>query len=148
MVLAFRQLYTSERFKPYVSAMEIKSNRISTQEKDAIIAIGDKTEGWLGVIERFIELSRIGMVSPKEVVVAILKEPEVLTSEKVPREITSELSVFIKSMWSSYFNTEAGRYGKNTLDKVLDISNSIEKQGLMDFILKPLIGWKNAARML
>lgn len=136
MLLAFRQLYTSERFKPYVNAMEAMSSRINAQEKESIIEIGDKTEGWLGVIERFIELSKGGLVSPEELILTILKEPEIMTNEKVPRDITGELAEFIKIMWTSYFNTEAGRHGKNTMDKVLGISDSIEKQGLMDFIIK------------
>lgn len=136
MLLAIRQLYSGERFKPFTSAMEVMDSKISRQEKDAIIAIGDKTNGWLGVIERFIELSRIGMVSPEEMILVMLKQPEILTNEKVPSEITSELATFIKSMWSNYFNSEVGRYGKNTLEKVLSVSESVEKQGLMDFILK------------
>jgi DNA-binding transcriptional ArsR family regulator len=88
------------------------------------------------VIESFIKLSGNGIVSPEEMILAILKQPEILIDDEVPSEIAGELAVFIKSMWSSYFNTETGRYGKNVLEKVISISESVEKQGLMDFVLK------------
>lgn len=135
MLLAFRQIYTSERFKPYVNAMEVLSGKISSQEKDMITDMGEKTDGWLGVMEKFIELSCIGMVSPEEMIVKITKQPEILVNSKIPHDITIGLAALIKTMWRNYFGSEAGRYGKSTLDKVLAISESIEEQGLMDFIL-------------
>jgi DNA-binding transcriptional ArsR family regulator len=112
------------------------SGKIGTSEKDSINSIGDRTRGWLGVIESFIKLFGNGIVSPEETILAILKQPEIMISDEVPAEIAGELAVFIKSMWSSYFNTETGRYGKNILEKVINISELLEKQGLMDFILK------------
>ncbi|MGE5677401.1 MAG: ArsR/SmtB family transcription factor [Pseudomonadota bacterium] len=136
MILAFRQLYSGERFKPFCGAMEVFESKLSPSEKDSIISIGDRTEGWLGVIERFIELSGNGIVSPEELILSAIRRPGILEGRKVPSEITGELAVFIKSMWSSYFNSDAGRYGKNILDKVIGISEAIDAHGLMYFILE------------
>jgi hypothetical protein len=135
MLLAFRQLYTSERFKPFVNPMVSISGKLGTSEKDSIISIGDRTRGWLGVIESFIKLSRNGIVSPEETILAMLKQPDILINDKVPAEITGELAVFIKSMWGSYFNTETGRYGKNILEKVIGISESVEKFQIENIVI-------------
>lgn len=134
MILAIRQAYSVERFKPFTGLMESILLKLPEKEKLAVNRIGDATEGWLAVLERMIELSKQGLVSPEEFLLAIEKKPEIITSEKITKETASNLSELLRRLWQGSFGNEISKHTRTIFEKSRSISEVLEEKGLMRYL--------------
>ena len=132
MVLAFRQLYSGERFKPYISTLDNIHNRMSEEDKAFILSFGEATTGWLDVLERLIDITLHDTASAEEFIVNLIKNPGILpTNDKQVRNPGEDF----KKLYQNYFNSEISKNNKITFEKVIEISNKIDKQGVTNYLL-------------
>jgi len=132
MVLAFRQLYSGERFKPYINSLDNIHNKMSEDEKKFILSFGEATTGWLDALEKLIKITLRGTSGAEELIVNLVKEPEMLLVQD--KEVKGEGENF-KKLYQNYFNNEISKNNKIIFEKVIEISNKIDEQGVINYLL-------------
>lgn len=132
MLLALRQLFSGERFKPFTDVMESIESKLIQDEKDYIQAVGDETRGWLKVIAKMIDAHIAGMTNTEEIILKLLHDPSLLFNDMdSPDREHSEL--FLK-LWQSHFSNETSKHSKILLDKSLEINNLILEEGAIPYL--------------
>lgn len=132
MVLAFRQLYSGERFKPYISALDSIDNKMSEGEKEFILNFGEATTGWLDVLAKLIDITLHDTTSTEEFIVNLIKQPEILLAHDKQAMGAGEN---LKKLYQNYFNSEISKNNKVIFEKVIEISNKIDEQGVINYLL-------------
>ena len=144
MVLAFRQLYSVERFKPYTSTLDNIAVKLNDEEKEFINSFGEVTNGWLVALEKLIDITLHDTASPEEFIVSLIKKPEILLgTEKSENDRdkesqfkhTSEAGDSFKNFYETYFSSEISKNNKMIFEKVIEISDRIHEQGVIDYLL-------------
>lgn len=114
MTLALRQIYSGERFKPFIPILEDVNNKLSENEKDFIFNIGEETRGWLHFLEKVIKITADGITSPEEFIL-MLRNTDKIFSNK------------FSILWQNYFNSEIARNNKKIFEKTLSINKELEE---------------------
>lgn len=128
MCLAIRQMHSHERFRPFVESLDDIYSKIPMDIKDKIHVLGELTNGWLDTIEKLIDLTIKGMISPEE----ILLTNNNFTIETLKKET---LGLF-KELWVDYFSNEVAKNNKSIFNRALDIEFDIESNGLIKYIVE------------
>lgn len=136
MALAFRQLYSRERFKPYVQTLESIGSRMSDFEQDFIDSFGDATSGWLDIIEKLIHITLYDTASVEEFMIKLYKKPDILIDTKSFNENITEVGENISNLWQNYFSTEIAKNSKIIYEKVMEISEDIDKYNTLPYLLR------------
>lgn len=136
MVLALRQLYSRERFKPYVHILENIYNKFSNLEKEFIDSFGDITSGWLDILEKLIHITLYDTVSIEEFMVNLHQNPKILLDSESFDEDISDVAKKLSRLWQSYFSSEIYKNGKITYEKVMEISKDIDTYDIIPYLLK------------
>ena len=132
MLLALRQLFSIERFRPYNDIMTQIESKITAEDSDYIQSIGAETRGWLKVIAKMIDTQVNGITNTEEIVLKLLADPSLLFSDMNSADIqTSE--TFLK-LWQNLFNTETAKHSKALLDKSIEINNQISDDAVIPFL--------------
>jgi DNA-binding transcriptional ArsR family regulator len=132
MVLALRQLYSVERFKPFVNSLDNIYCRMSEEEKEFIFTFGEASGGWLTVLERLIDITLHCTASTEEFIASLIKKPEILL-EHYDNNI-NEVGENFKRLYQNYFNNEISKNNKVIFEKVLEISDKIDGQGVINYL--------------
>ena len=140
MLLAFRQIYSYERFKPFNALFEAMSSKISDIEKDFIYSVGEETRGWLHAISNMLVLTLEGKISPEEALLTICKNPVLLFDCEGKDRIQSEIGLTIKNLWLNYFSNETAKNNKLIYEKVFEISNQVEEKGITSYLVDTASG--------
>jgi DNA-binding transcriptional ArsR family regulator len=135
-VLALRQLYCRERFKPFVSPLENIYNRISDGDKEFIDDFGDNTSGWLDIIEKLIHITLYDTVSVEELILKIHRNPEILMNIDTLNECIHKITENISNLWKDYFSSEIAKNNKIIYNKVMEISQEIDTYDLIPYLLR------------
>ena len=135
MVLVFRQIYSVERFKPYINSLDNIINKMSQEEKEFVFNFGEGTRGWLHVLEKLIDITLHHTASTEELIVNIVKEPNILLRNERYDEQIKRAGENFKTLYQNYFNSEISKNNKVIFDKVMEISNSIDEHGVIDYLL-------------
>lgn len=136
MALASRQLYSRERFKPYVQTLESISNRISDSDQSFIDGFGDATSGWLDILEKLIHITLYDTVSVEEFIVNLHKNPEILLDAKSFNGDINGVAKTISKLWQNYFSNETSKNNKLIYEKVMEISKDIDTYDIIPYLLK------------
>ncbi|WBW97307.1 ArsR/SmtB family transcription factor [Oceanirhabdus sp. W0125-5] len=131
MVLAIRQIFSVERFKPFCTSLEWLDSRLSKEEKEKINTIASCTHDWLDVIKRMIDMTMDGVCSPEEMFINISKNPECIFGENAQNFMGEMLS----DIWYNHCFVEMSKYSKQISEKAMDISKRETKEELLDYIL-------------
>jgi DNA-binding transcriptional ArsR family regulator len=135
MALAFRQLYCGERFKPYIGSLDNIYNKMTEEEKEFIYSFGEATTGWLEVLEKLIDVTLHSTASVEEIILNITKSPELLIKNQKSNVNIKEVSENFKKLYQNHFNSEIAKNNKNIFDKVIEISDKIDEQQAVNYLL-------------
>ncbi|MFZ5352257.1 MAG: ArsR/SmtB family transcription factor [Bacillota bacterium] len=135
MLLAIRQLYSVERFKPFNDLTAAVEAKLTPEERSFIIEIGDETRGWLHVLERAIELTLKGISSPEEFIIFSKEHPAIFFDTPKEHGIMRKAAESVKSLWQNYFGSETAKSSKAVFDRVMELSNEVNALGLYDYLL-------------
>lgn len=135
MALAFRQLYCGERFKPYIGSLDNIYHKMTEEEKEFIYSFGEATTGWLEVLEKLIDVTLHSTASIEEIILNITKSPELLIKNQKSNVNIKEASESFKKLYQNHFNSEIAKNNKNIFDKVIEISNKIDEQQAVNYLL-------------
>lgn len=135
MLLGLRQLYAVERFQPFGEVMKNIEQRMDKNEKDLLNEIGDKTNGWLEIIEVFINLTGIGMSGPEELLIALDRDNRLNNYTNLSPGEKKELSLFLRNMWIKFFSSEIAKNSKRTFEKAVEISQRIDESRLWEYLI-------------
>ena len=135
MVLAFRQIYSVERFKPFITSLDNIFNKMGEEEKQFIFKFGDETRGWLHALEKLIDITLHHTASTEELIVNLIKDPKVLLRNEEYGEQVRGSGENFKGIYQTYFNSEISKNNKVIFDKVIEISNNIDEQGVINYLL-------------
>lgn len=132
LILAMRQLYSVERFKPYAPPLDSLDNKLSVNDKTILMEIGDATTEWLDVIENGMDLIMNGMTTAEEVLLAISDHPDLLFG---PNGTTKWATAF-SEWWINHAFSELSRSYKRVMERlsVLKRYTSVSQQ--LDYLLK------------
>lgn len=136
MALAFRQLYSRERFKPYVQTLESISSRITDFDQSFIDSFGDATSGWLDIIAKLIHITLYDTANVEEFLIKLTKKPDILIDTVSFDEDVDDVSRKISSLWQSYFSTEIAKNSKIIYEKVMEISEDIDRYDIIPYLLR------------
>lgn len=136
MALALRQLYSQERFKPFVQPLESIYDRMNDIEKGFIDTFGEYTSGWLDTIEKLIHTTLYDTVSPEEFILSISKQPELLVDINNYSKDINDIDLNISKFWQNYFGTEIAKNNKLIYEKTIEISKDIETYDIIPYLLK------------
>jgi DNA-binding transcriptional ArsR family regulator len=120
LILAMRQLYSVERFKPYPIALEGLESKFSPQDKAKLMEIGDHTVEWLEVIERAMDLVFRGVSTPEEVLLVAAVHPRKLFGQNGSEKWVEALG----DWWNNYAFNELSRSYK----KMTECLNTLKQQ--------------------
>lgn len=136
IALALRQLYSKERFMPFVQSLESIYDRMSDIEKDFIDSFGEHSGGWLKVIEKLIDTTLNDTVSPEEFILSIYKHPELLIDVNSYSEDIYGIGENISKLWQNYFSNEIAKNNKILYEKTIEISRDIDTYDIIPYFLK------------
>lgn len=129
--LTLRQAYSVERFRPFSPALEAVYTRLSSEDKEKIAAAAPMTQDWLDVIQRLIDLTLTGMVSPEEILIEADKCPSFLFGP----EATAEMTALLADIWYNHCFAEMTKYASQIRRKTAEIAAFPTEQALLDYIL-------------
>lgn len=135
MILAIRQIYCIERFKPFSSELESVHSKLEEGQLKNIFFFGDITSEWLDVIERIIKLIKSGTTSPEEMILKIMRDPAAFI-RNISLEDNEKLIIFIKDCWLNLFSSKAVNYSRIIFENTMEISTGVDKMSLFDYLLK------------
>lgn len=130
-VLAIRQIFSVERFKPFCSSVESIDSKLPSEDKEAINLIASLTQDWLDVIENIIDMTMEGIISPEEMFIRAYKDPKCLFGANGEDYMVTLLS----NIWYNYCFIEISKYHKKIGQKAMEISCRTSKEELMSYIL-------------
>lgn len=137
MCLAIRQIYSYERFKPFVESLEEIYSKIPRDVKEKINKSGELTNGWLNLLEELIDLTIKGMVSPEEI---LLTNNNFIVKASNDYNLTEfhkkEILELFKKLWVDYFSNEVAKNNKSIFARTLNIDSDIESKGLIKYIVE------------
>lgn len=136
MILAFRQLYSGERFKLFAQPTENICSRMNDFELDFIDSFGDITSGWLDIIEKFIHITLCNTTNVEEFMIKLHKNPEILIASKSFNANINKTSKNIPRLWENYFSNEIAKNNKIIYEKVMEISKDIDKYDIIPYLLR------------
>lgn len=132
MLLALRQLFSIERFKPYNEVMSQVEAKMTPEDSLFIQSVGDETRGWLKVMAKMIDTHVNGVSNTEEVILSLLHNPDILFSDMSSAD-TKTSEAFLK-LWQSLFNTETSKHSKALLEKSIEINSQITRDGVIPFL--------------
>lgn len=135
ILLAIRQIYSGERFKPYNSALEEIQLKMDENEKNVINDLGEYTTEWLEAIETFIDFTLTTSSSIEEALLKIKNNPEIISKNAGNYDGINDVGDFLITLCQNYFNNEIAKNNKVLFQSVIDISNKIEEMGTIDYLL-------------
>lgn len=130
-VLAIRQIFSVERFKPFCSAVEAVDTRLSDEEREAIKTIAPLTKDWLEVMENLIDMTMEGIISPEEVFIRASEDPKYLFGASGEEWMVRLLA----NIWYNHCFIEMSKYHKKISEKSMEISRMTAGAEPMDYIL-------------
>lgn len=134
MLLGIRHIYASERFVNTNANLGGIGERLNAADRELLFTIGDKSHGWLEVIEWCIELVSSGISAPEEMLIKMERDFESFESVEMSSSEKKDAALFLNHMWQDYFIIEASRSSRNIFEKIREISNEIQNKALIDFI--------------
>ncbi len=132
MLLAFRQLFSVERFKPFNDNMNTIKDKLDPSDLEFIHTIGTTTRGWLEPISKLVDLHIDGQSNTEEILLNLLNKPDLLFGYN--KEIKAEHATELLNLWRSFFSIDIAKNTKVTLDKTLEIHDKVDKKGAIDYI--------------
>lgn len=136
MLLGVREIYAVERFMPLPYILDSIKEKLSDSDKELLLKIGDKTHGWLHVIETVIDLIKDGITNSEEMLVYLSRNSSIIKGENLKEYEQREIAFFIINLWQNYFSNEIARWSKVIFENVLEISKSLEEESLIDYLTK------------
>lgn len=134
MLLGIRELYALERYTPFPNALESIQNRLSNDDKELILKIGDKTHGWLNIIEIIVELVALGISNTEETLIHLNKNINLFKETKLEDKEKVLIGPFLMNLWQNYFSKEIARYSKATFESTICISNTLDNEKIVDYL--------------
>jgi DNA-binding transcriptional ArsR family regulator len=134
MLLGVRHLYCSERYYSIPPALQGIRDKLDSSQMDMIFKIGEKTGGWLTVIETVIKLIVDGIGSPEEILLYLQNNYSVISWGELADLQKKEAALFLINMWEAFFSVEAARNSKTMIGKVQEIYKNVEAKGVLDFL--------------
>jgi len=143
MFLAFRQLFSNERFRPFNREMTLVEEKITEEQVRFIEQFGVPTRGYLAAIQNLIDLHLMNTNSSESILLDIIKEPEKLFES--PKEDHDDMKVveLLKSaeghiikLWKDVFSTYGARFSKSIFDKVYELNDSVKSQDPIEYLSK------------
>lgn len=136
MVLAFRQVYSVERFKPFNGSLENIARKLTADEEKFVEEYGDITGGWLDAISNLIPRVLEGSAGPEETIMALKNNPGILLDpKKRSTAIGKNPADDLLSLWQHYFLPEISRNSGSLFNKALELSTVVEREGLLNYLL-------------
>jgi len=132
MVLALRQFFSVERFKPYNDSMLTAEDKLTENDINFIQTIGNETRGWLKVLAHMTELHVNGLTNAEELLLKLLKTPELIFSDMASPDIKT--SDHLLKLWQEIFSLEIAKHSKLLFDKTLEINNTVDDIGVIQYI--------------
>lgn len=129
--LAIRQICSVERFRPFSPVIETIASKITSEEREAINNSTAATREWLNVIERMIELTMDGIVSPEEMLIKALEDPTYLFG----REGKEYMVKILSDTWYDYCFVEMSKQIKRINEKTMEFHNIKKNNGVIEYLL-------------
>lgn len=130
-VLSVRQIFSVERFKAYSVPLEAVTARLSEEEDEKIQKIAQHTQDWLDVIQKLIDMTMEGIVSPEEVFIKAHNDPRCLFGPEGRDYMINLLS----GIWYNYCALEVSKYTGQIRNKSMEIAGRSREDELIDYIL-------------
>lgn len=131
MVLALRQTFCLERFKPFNYAQESFCDKLTPREYALIDEIAASTTGWLSVLEKLIGLTLTGVISPEELLLETAAAPQILFGDSA----TTQMSQLLTDLWYNTCHLEIARHNSAIQAKSLELASAKQKGDLIDYLL-------------
>jgi len=128
LVLALRQIYSVERFKPFCTTMEDLTKYLSEKDMEMIREVGDSSRGWLNFIEVLIEDFNNGVKTAEELLISMKKKPERYFFD---HEI--HLNSFIE-LWSKHVSDLVSKNTSIITNKSFELSEIESDENIIKFI--------------
>lgn len=130
-VLAIRQIFSVERFKPYCHTLEIIDSKLLEEEREEINTIAQVTKDWLLVIEKMIDLTMEGVSSTEEMLIKASNNPKYIFGEQGKDSMVT----LVSNIWYNYCFVEMSKQMRSIGEKSMEISKMQSKEELIDYIL-------------
>lgn len=134
MLLGIRHLYSSERYYPITPALQSIKDKLDSSKMDLIFKIGEKTSGWLSVIEAVIKMIVEGIGSPEEILLYLENNYSTISLGELSDSQKKETALFLINLWEAFFSVESAKNSKVMINKVQEIYINVEAKGLLNFL--------------
>lgn len=135
MCLAIRQVYSYERFRPFVDSLQEIHNKISKNIEEKIHGIGDLTNGWLVILEELINMTIEGIVSPEEILINNNFNTKTFKNYNLTESQRKEILELLKKLWLDYLSNEVAKNNKSIFMRAQEIESNIVNRGLFEYIV-------------
>lgn len=134
MLLGIRHLYNRERYYAQTPSLEAVKDKLDSGEMDLIFKVGEKTNGWLSVIETVINLIVNGMGNPEEILLYLSSKSSIYECGQLTVKGNNEMALFLINLWEKYFSVETAKNSKAMMERVREIHKNVEIRGILDFL--------------
>ncbi|MBF4692633.1 helix-turn-helix domain-containing protein [Fusibacter ferrireducens] len=119
MVLAFRELYSQDRFKPFNQPLETLESKLSADQLAFVMQYGDQSRGWLHFIEKIIMDIKLGLTNHESWWLNLLSHPEAYELSAVEAEMLFDI-------WQNKASTIITNYQGQIMWETIRISEALK----------------------
>ena len=127
MILAFRELYSEERFKPYNRSLEALEAKLSEDQLNFVMQYGDRSRGWLHFIEKMIRDIKHGKTNHESWLLNLLTHPD-------EYELSVEEADKFFEIWQSVASTIISNYQGQIMSEAIKINEALAQSDLFQFL--------------
>lgn len=127
MILAFRELYSQERFKPYAQPLEVLESKLSEDQLTFVMQYGERSRGWLHFIEKIILDIKGGQTNHESWWLNLLIHPE-------QYELSTEEARILFGIWQSTTSTIVTNYQRQIMSEAIKINEVLVQSDPFQFL--------------